>query len=61
MYGPKTAVATIPQTADKSIAPHDQARFIEVVEIEVMSLHEGNIVRYKLSPSEYEAWYNTWQ
>ncbi|WP_020561180.1 Fic family protein [Thiofilum flexile] len=34
----------------------EQRRFIEVVEIELMSLHEGNIARYRLRPSEYQAW-----
>ena len=38
----------------------EQIRFIEVVETEVMSLHEGNITRYRLSPSQFEKWYTTW-
>lgn len=30
-----------------------RARFVELVETEIMSLHEGNIARYKLRPTEY--------
>lgn len=38
----------------------DRSRFVEVVETEVMSLHEGNIARYRLRPSEYTAWRERW-
>src|SRR5215813_497688 len=37
----KMAVAFIERAAAESIAQQDQARFIEVVETEVLSLHEG--------------------
>ena len=39
----------------------DQMRFIEVVETELMSLHEGNIARYRLRPSEYLTWRPMWR
>jgi hypothetical protein len=57
----KTTLATIRQIAQKSVSLEAQSHFIEVVEIEVMSLHEGNIARYKIRPAEYEAWHKTWQ
>lgn len=38
----------------------DQARFIETVEKELRSLHEGNIVRYQLRLLEYKNWQKTW-
>ena len=28
---------------------------------ELMSLHEGNIARYRLRPAEYDAWQRTWR
>jgi hypothetical protein len=34
----------------------DRAKFIEVVETELLSLHEGNIARYRIRPSEFVAW-----
>ena len=37
-----------------------QNRFIEVIEIEIMSLHEGNIARFKIRPAEYMAWRSYW-
>jgi hypothetical protein len=56
----KGATAMIRQQASEIIAAADQARFIEVVETELMSLHVGNIARYRLRPSEYETWRSTW-
>jgi hypothetical protein len=32
-----------------------------VVEAELTSLHEGNIARYRLRPSEYQTWHRTWR
>jgi hypothetical protein len=33
----------------------------EIVERELLSLHEGNIARYQLRPMEYENWKKSWQ
>ena len=55
-----TAIAFIKQRATEDVQQEDQARFVEVTEIEVMGLHEGNIARYRLRPSEYRAWRETW-
>lgn len=38
-----------------------RARFVELVETEIMSLHEGNIARYKLRPTEYQNWRQGWR
>lgn len=56
----KTATAFIQRRATEDVPPKDQARFIEVVETEVMSLHEGNIARYRLRLSQYHTWKETW-
>ncbi len=56
----KTAVTFIKQRAMEDVPQEDLARFIEVAETEVMSLHEGNIARYRLRPSQYQAWRETW-
>lgn len=34
----------------------DRNQFIEVVDTELLSLHEGNIARYKVRPMEYYQW-----
>ena len=39
----------------------DRSRLIEITETEIMSLHEGNFARYRVRPSEYEAWRASWR
>ncbi len=57
----KLATAFIRERAKDLIPMPDQERFIEIVETIAMSLHEGNIARYRLSPREYEKWHKTWR
>jgi hypothetical protein len=38
----------------------DQGKFIEAVEIELLSLHEGNFARYRVSPKEFAQWKAGW-
>ncbi len=56
----KDAIKSIKLIASQSISHEDLSRFIETVEIELRGLHEGNIARYRLSPSEYESWNKVW-
>ena len=56
----KAATAYIRQRARDAVPSADQARFVEVVETELMTLHEGNIARYRLRPSEYQKWRERW-
>ena len=57
----KAATASARQRAAEQVPPADQARLVEVVETELMSLHEGNIARYRLRPAEYQAWRQGWR
>lgn len=57
----KSATTYIKQQAQKHIPEEDQKRFVEVVETEAMNLHEGNIARYRLRPSEYQEWQEVWR
>lgn len=57
----KAAPAFIRKRATEQVSPEDRPRFVEVVETELMSLHEGNIARYRLRPSEYQTWRQTWR
>ncbi len=56
----KAATTFIRQQAAKDISLKEQTRFIDVVETEAMSLHEGNIARYRIRPSQYQKWQETW-
>lgn len=55
------AIATIRIYAQRDVSSEDQAHFIEAVEKDLMSLHEGNIARHRLQLSEYIAWQKMWQ
>lgn len=57
----KAATAFIKRRAAEDVPREDRARFIEVVETAVMNLHEGNIARYRLRPSQYQKWKETWR
>jgi len=56
----KNAVSFIKHSAVEKIELKEQKRFVEVVETELMSLHNGNIARYRLRPTEYEKWKIIW-
>jgi len=38
------------------VADGDHDRFIELVHLELADLHDGNISRFRIRPSEFEAW-----
>ncbi len=57
----KAATASVRERAAEQVPEADHARFIEVVETELMSLHEGNIARYRLRPAEYQSWRQGWR
>ncbi len=57
----RRAIALIRERAELAVPEPDRARFVEVAETELMSLHEGNIARYRLRPSEYLAWREIWK
>jgi len=57
----KAAAAFIKRRAAEDVPQEDRARFIEMVETAVINLHEGNIARYRLRPSQYQKWKETWR
>ena len=54
------AVAAIRAEAAVAVVAADRARFIEIAETELMGLHAGNIARYRIRPTQFEAWLSTW-
>lgn len=55
----KEATAFI-DAASQVVAKADQAGFRELVETELLSLHEGNFARYRVSPTEFRKWRQGW-
>lgn len=58
-YSSIQASESIRQYATK-IGEADRQKFVEMVESELLSLHEGNFARYYTSPSEFKRWKETW-
>lgn len=56
----QAAIRHIRRHATETVPGEDRGRFSEIVETELMALHEGNIARYHLRPSEYHAWRHIW-
>jgi hypothetical protein len=56
---PKEAAEKI-KSAAKELPAQDQEKFVEAVETELLSLHEGNFVRYRIRPSEFKIWKDIW-
>lgn len=42
------------------ISEEEQERFREVVESELLAVHEGNFARYRIRPSEFQQWREVW-
>lgn len=60
-FDKKEAAGWIARKAKQEISADDRARFIEIVETELGSLHEGNIARYRLLPEEFMSWKDNWR
>lgn len=51
---------TLMERKTSEIEQSDQNKFKEAIEVELMSLHEGNIARYSIRPSEFTNWKKIW-
>ncbi|MDN5284624.1 MAG: hypothetical protein JWR38_898 [Mucilaginibacter sp.] len=56
---PQQAAAEIKNNA-ADLPETDRNKFIETVETELLSLHDGNFARYRIKPSEFAAWKTAW-
>lgn len=57
----KSAVAYVAAWVDRNVDPAERERLREIVEDELLGLHEGNFARYHIRPSEFAAWYRIWE
>lgn len=56
----KQAAAHVASWAGEHIEKPDCERFRSIVERELLSLHEGNFARYRVTPSEFATWHGIW-
>lgn len=54
------AIKNIRSYSEEKISKEDRAHFIEIVETELLALHEGSFARYKVTPNEFKAWKIKW-
>ena len=59
-FNRRTTAAHIVEWAAAHVAPPDQEQFRDVVESDLLSLHEGNFARYQVRSSEFAAWRAAW-
>ncbi len=57
----RSAARWIASKAQERMPLAERSKFIEVVETELGCLHEGNIARYRLRPSEFDVWHTGWE
>jgi hypothetical protein len=50
------ALEAIKRQAEAGVLPQDRTHFAQLIEKEISSLHEGNIARYQIRPSQYAKW-----
>jgi hypothetical protein len=56
----KLAIKLVKQRAKEFVPLTDQKQFIEILETELMGLHEGNFARYGLTHTEFKRWHRNW-
>lgn len=57
----KDEASSVVKTDSQNLSEEDQSKFIEVVETELLGLHDGNFARYRIRPSEFAAWKIRWE
>ena len=60
VMGRKEAAVHIAHWTDGKIVADDREAFREMAETELLTLHEGNFARYRIRPSEFQAWREVW-
>ena len=56
----KAALAHLNSWTWDNIDPAEREQFREIVEGELLGLHEGNFARYRITPSEFRNWRQAW-
>jgi fido (protein-threonine AMPylation protein) len=56
----REAVARLRRWAEDSIIEDDRKPFVAAAEETLAGIHEGNFARYRIRPSEFDAWKTAW-
>jgi hypothetical protein len=56
----REAVTRLRRWAEDSVIENDRKPFVAAAEETLAGIHEGNFARYRVRPSEFEAWKTAW-
>ncbi len=56
----RQAASHVRDWAARKIDDPERDRFCEIAEWELLGLHSGNFARYRITPSEFDAWQKVW-
>ena len=56
----KAALSHLNLWAENNIDPAEREQFREIVEGELLGLHQGNFARYRSTPAEFKSWQKAW-
>ncbi len=56
----KEAYNLVATQAGRCVEVGEVGQFREIAENELLSLHEGNFARYRITPSQFKAWQDVW-
>jgi Fic family protein len=59
-YNREDALKYLEEWSVENLLANERAKFTDVAEDEILALHEGNFARYKVRPSEFDAWWKVW-
>jgi Fic family protein len=59
-YNREQAFKYLEEWSAENLPADERAKFIDVAEDETIALNEGNFARYKVRPSEFDAWRKVW-
>ncbi|RZS75678.1 Fic family protein [Pseudobacter ginsenosidimutans] len=57
----RTATGKMIEERARLLPLADRSQFVNVIETELLSLHEGNFARYFVSPAEFAKWRKAWK
>ena len=57
----REAISEIKDHAVQRVPASDREAFRQIVEDELLALHGGNFARYRIRPSQFEAWQTRWE
>ena len=57
----KQAAAEVEAWAVRHIEDAEREQFRKIAERELLSLHDGNFARYRITPAEFAAWQRVWR